>query len=265
MWKMIICQSIYQLTVTLALNFAGNEILGYKTDAEKRNLETLVFNIYVWMQFFNQYNNRRLDNKFNIFEGIHRNYFFIGINIIMIGGQLLIVFFGGAALSTEPLNATQWGISLGLGALSLVVAVIVRLIPDELIRKLIHKIFPQTHASYTKIRSNPRFKWNDTIENVRDELGFFKSVRGRHWNGFFTSQDGPRTPLLSSTDDMHSDYSDSPGELADALDTRNSSPGRGARSRSISALAPATVMVGVIAGSIAGWNPREISSTDNDS
>lgn len=55
MWKMIIGQAIYQLTVTLALNFAGNEILGYKSDAEKSNLETLVFNIYVWMQFFNQY------------------------------------------------------------------------------------------------------------------------------------------------------------------------------------------------------------------
>jgi Ca2+-transporting ATPase len=209
--------------------------------------------------------NRRLDNKFNIFEGIHRNYFFIGINIIMISGQLLIVFFGGEALSTEPLNATQWGISLGLGALSLVVAVIVRLIPDELIRKFMHKIFPRTHASYIKINSNPRFRWNDTIENVRDELSFFKSIRGRHWNGFFASQDGPRTPLLSSTEDMNSDYSDGPGELADALHTRNSSPRRGLRSKSASALAPAAVMAGVIAGSIAGWNPREISSAENDS
>ena len=209
--------------------------------------------------------NRRLDNKFNIFEGIHRNYFFIGINIIMIGGQLLMVFFGGEALSTEPLNATQWAISLGLGALSLVVAVIVRLIPDELIRKFIHKIYPRTHASYIRISTNPGFRWNDTIEIVRDELGFFKSIRGRHWNGFFASQGGPRTPLLSSTEDMNSDYSDSPGDLADALHTRNSSPRRGARSRSTSALAPATVMAGLIAGSIAGWNPREISSAENDS
>ena len=55
MWKMIIGQSLYQLAVTLALNFAGNKILGYRTEDEKSNLETLVFNIYVWMQFFNQY------------------------------------------------------------------------------------------------------------------------------------------------------------------------------------------------------------------
>ncbi len=55
MWKMIIGQSIYQLAVTLVLNFAGNSILGYNTEAEKNQLETLIFNIYVWMQFFNQY------------------------------------------------------------------------------------------------------------------------------------------------------------------------------------------------------------------
>jgi Ca2+-transporting ATPase len=54
MWKMIIGQSIYQLIVTLVLNFAGNEILGYETDDEKDRLETLIFNIYVWMQIFNQ-------------------------------------------------------------------------------------------------------------------------------------------------------------------------------------------------------------------
>jgi P-type Ca2+ transporter type 2C len=54
MWKMIIGQSIYQLIVTLALNFAGNKILGYETEFERDRLETLIFNIYVWMQIFNQ-------------------------------------------------------------------------------------------------------------------------------------------------------------------------------------------------------------------
>jgi magnesium-transporting ATPase (P-type) len=50
MWKMITVQSIYQLSVTLVLNFAGNQILGY-TGAKQESLETLVFNTYVWMQF----------------------------------------------------------------------------------------------------------------------------------------------------------------------------------------------------------------------
>jgi P-type Ca2+ transporter type 2C len=54
-WKMIVGQSIFQLVVTLVLNFAGNDILGYTTPEEQGSLETLVFNTYVWMQFFNMY------------------------------------------------------------------------------------------------------------------------------------------------------------------------------------------------------------------
>jgi Ca2+-transporting ATPase len=51
MWKMIVGQAIFQLVVTLILNFAGGKILRY----EKAQLETLVFNTFVMMQIFNQY------------------------------------------------------------------------------------------------------------------------------------------------------------------------------------------------------------------
>lgn len=55
MWKMIIGQAIYQLVVTLVLNFAGKSIFGYTTSKEQDELETIVFNTFVWMQVFNQY------------------------------------------------------------------------------------------------------------------------------------------------------------------------------------------------------------------
>ena len=54
MWKMIIGQSIYQLVVTLTLFFSGNSILGYETAEDQSRLQTLIFNIYVLMQVFNQ-------------------------------------------------------------------------------------------------------------------------------------------------------------------------------------------------------------------
>jgi P-type Ca2+ transporter type 2C len=72
-----------------------------------------------------------------VFEGIHRNWFFIGINLITISGQVLILFLGGSALSTMPLDAKQWGISIMLGAISLPVAVLIRLIPNDFIQKFI--------------------------------------------------------------------------------------------------------------------------------
>jgi Ca2+-transporting ATPase len=55
MWKMIIGQSIYQLVVTLVLNFAGMSIFNYSGDEQSGELETVIFNTFVWMQVFNQY------------------------------------------------------------------------------------------------------------------------------------------------------------------------------------------------------------------
>ncbi|OCL09812.1 putative plasma membrane calcium-transporting ATPase [Glonium stellatum] len=154
MWKMIIEQSLYQLTVTLVLNFAGNRILGYNTDTEKSQLETLIFNSYVWMQFFNQYNNRCLDNKLNVLEAIHRNCYFIGINLITIFGQVIIIFFGGSALSAVRLSGKQWVISLILGAISIPVGVFIRLIPDNLIRNLILSKREPGSAPQVKVSSD---------------------------------------------------------------------------------------------------------------
>lgn len=77
--------------------------------------------------------NRRLDNKFNILEGIHRNIFFIIINIIMVGGQVMIIFVGGRAFNVVRLDPNQWAISIILGFLSIPVGMIIRLVPDEML------------------------------------------------------------------------------------------------------------------------------------
>lgn len=54
MWKMIIGESLYQLTITLILQFASSNIWGYLPD-EAANIPTFVFNTFVWMQIFNQW------------------------------------------------------------------------------------------------------------------------------------------------------------------------------------------------------------------
>ncbi|CAJ2512515.1 Uu.00g055300.m01.CDS01 [Anthostomella pinea] len=132
MWKMIIGQAIFQLVVTMVLHFAGASILGYDPNNadQKRELDTMVFNTFVWMQIFNEFNNRRLDNKFNIFEGVHRNKFFIAINAIMIGAQIAIVFVGGDAFEIKPLDGTQWAICIVAALVCLPWAILVRLFPD---------------------------------------------------------------------------------------------------------------------------------------
>ena len=135
MWKMIIGQAIYQLVVTFVLYFAGASILGYDVNANggalQVQLDTMVFNTFVWMQIFNEFNNRRLDNKLNIFEGVLKNYWFIGINAIMIGGQIMIVFVGGKAFQVTRIDGTQWAICILCALPCLLWAVLLRCIPDR--------------------------------------------------------------------------------------------------------------------------------------
>jgi Ca2+-transporting ATPase len=55
MWKMIIGEAIYQLTITLILYYGSFSILSYQSEREIESVNTLVFNTFVWMQIFNQW------------------------------------------------------------------------------------------------------------------------------------------------------------------------------------------------------------------
>ena len=277
MWKMIIGQSIFQLVVTLVLNFAGGSITGYRGEY----LETLIFNTFVWMQIFNQYNNRRLDNKFNIFEGVSRNYFFIGIQFIIVAGQIMIVFVGGAAFSVQRQRAPAWGIALLLGFLSIPVAVLIRLIPDEWCRRLVPSWLHKRATPQVLVSDEERqIEWNPALVEIREELSFLKTLRGGRLNMLVYKLQHPRETLLSrsrsasrtsslpQTPSYEQNEADNGSTIAPPRtpDSRRSTTRRRGRSRANSAFAPAAAMAGVVAGSIAGWSPigrrEETSSMD---
>jgi P-type Ca2+ transporter type 2C len=137
MWKMIFGQSLLQLAITIVLSFSGSKIFAsWPTDI----VNTVVFNTFVWFQIFNEINCRRIDDKLNVFFGIQRNPFFIIIMTIIIAGQILIIFVGGAAFSVTRLNGLQWLVSILLGALSIPWGALVRLIPNEFLSGLIPRL-----------------------------------------------------------------------------------------------------------------------------
>lgn len=266
MWKMIIGQSIYQLVVTLVLYFAGATIFQYDNDVELAAQGTMIFNVFVWMQIFNALNNRRLDNRFNVFEGMQRNPFFIGIWLTMIGGQIIIVFFGGKAFQIETQTADQWGVAVVLGAISIPIGVIIRLVPNELILRLIPEPVKKWAAGKKKERivitdeENP-FEWNQALMDIKEELGFIKKYKGgrlrnlkfkmpnpkemlhsRSPSRSRTSLSLPSTPLRHSTDLEH------------ASSPPPSTSRRRGRDRSNSTIVGAA-MAGIVAGSIGGWSP----------
>ncbi|KAK3369766.1 hypothetical protein B0T24DRAFT_532317 [Lasiosphaeria ovina] len=264
-WKMIVGQAVYQLAVTLVLNFAGNDLLGFDTPGKQEALNTLIFNTFVWMQFFNLYNNRRLDNNLNIVEGIFQNPFFIAINVAIVTGQVLIVCYGGEALSVAPLTSKQWGISLLLGFLSIPVGMAIRFIPDSLVRRVLGwrrartertklqvSLPPMEHSSDT----HDAMSWSQAIENVRCKLMLLRQPRssrlGRisHEISEFIHGKAPSDGSSSTPDER------SPLLAAkSSTGTSGTSSLRIQHSKSDSSFAPAAVMAGMVAGSVAGWPP----------
>ncbi|XEU98716.1 hypothetical protein FSHL1_004003 [Fusarium sambucinum] len=180
MTKMIIGQAICQLAITFVLNFGGKKLLGWYDDSEKdaKELKTLVFNTFVWLQIFNEINNRRLDNKLNIFEGLHRNMFFIVINLIMIGGQVLIIFVGSDAFEIVRLSGKEWGLSIGLGAISIPWGIAIRLCPDEWIAACLPGFLHTRWISPPEADLAAEKSLDSDDEFVRPPLRIMSSLRG---------------------------------------------------------------------------------------
>ncbi|KAJ4955707.1 hypothetical protein NE237_012490 [Protea cynaroides] len=124
MWRNLIAQALYQVTILLTMQFKGRTIFG----VEEKVKDTLIFNTFVLCQVFNEFNARKLEKK-NIFEGIHKNRLFMGIVGMTLVLQVVMVEFMKKFANTERLNWGQWGASIGIAALSWPIGWIVKSIP----------------------------------------------------------------------------------------------------------------------------------------
>ena len=103
---------------------------------------SLVFNIFVIYTLFNQINARVLDDSFNIFVRIHKNFWFPLITLVELALQIIIIEFGNAAFKVveSGLTARQWGITIGFSAVTFVLSIIIKLIPlDKCIDNILNK------------------------------------------------------------------------------------------------------------------------------
>lgn len=280
MWKMILGQSVYQLAITFLLYYGGPKgILPLNDTPSDDEIATLVFNTFVWMQIFNQWNNRRLDNKFNIFEGLLKNWFFIGISAIMCGGQVLIIFVGGHAFSIadEGQSGVLWGIAIVLGFISIPVGIIIRLIPDKVMFALIPE-FLRSRANKVPgltISDEEMEMYPEPLADLRDELNFLRRMKGGRLNNLKFAIQHPKETLMSrSRSPSHSRSQSRSHSRSNSLNVPHTpiqedgitSPvaatpesrrrPRSNRSRSNSALGAPTVMAGIVAAGVAaGWQP----------
>ena len=102
---------------------------------------TIIFNTFVIYALFNQINSRVLDDSFNVFSRIYRNYLFVLILVLEIICQFVFVQYGGLVFKCAlgGLTIHQWLICVGLGSTSLLVSIILKIIKFEEIFGRIHK------------------------------------------------------------------------------------------------------------------------------
>ena len=90
---------------------------------------TMIFNTFVCMQVFNEINSRKLGaHDYNVFKGFFNNLLFLVILIVTLGIQYVMVQYGGLPIRAAPLTVDEHLICFGLGFLSLIVGVIIKII-----------------------------------------------------------------------------------------------------------------------------------------
>ena len=197
----------------------------------------------------------------------------------MCGGQVLIVLVGSRPFNISPLGQTpaMWAYAIVLGFLSIPVGVIIRLVPDALLERLVpESLKRRAHGKVPGVTVSDDERFNSypsPLAEVRDELAFLKRIKGGRVNNLKFAMKHPRETFMaksrspshsrehSRTNSIHRlpqtpTREDSYGSHSPAPTPESRKRSRSMRSRSNSALGAATVMSGIVAGSIAAsWSP----------
>ncbi|XP_047322327.1 calcium-transporting ATPase 10, plasma membrane-type-like [Impatiens glandulifera] len=131
MWRNLLIQAFYQVTVLLVLNFKGKSILHLENESAEhanRVKNSLIFNAFVLCQIFNELNARKPD-EINVFKGVIKNHLFMLVVGFTLVTQIIIIFFLGKFFSIVRLSWQLWLVSIVIGLISWPLAIVGKLIP----------------------------------------------------------------------------------------------------------------------------------------
>lgn len=89
---------------------------------------SVFFTFFVMLQFWNLFNARVFGTTDSAFKGLAKSYGMELIVLAILGGQFLIVQFGGAVFRTEPLDWQTWLIIIGSSSLVLWIGELIRFV-----------------------------------------------------------------------------------------------------------------------------------------
>lgn len=132
MIKYVVVHSVYQVAMLLwmTLSTAGTKLfLLPDWEMGHRHHYTCIFNTFVWFQLFNLFNARRIHDQYDLLKNFSKSalaHCMIGLIIVL---QIILVELGGDAFRTTGLNVEQWFICIAIGATSIPIGYLCRIIP----------------------------------------------------------------------------------------------------------------------------------------
>ena len=127
MWRNILCQATYQLIVLVFLLNRGPRLFNCE-DGSNHHF-TIIFNAFVFCQVFNEFNAREIGDVFDPIRSLGKSPMFLAVIFFTVLAQLLIVEYGGDFTQTYPLDYDELKFTILMGAGSLPVGYIMRMIP----------------------------------------------------------------------------------------------------------------------------------------
>jgi magnesium-transporting ATPase (P-type) len=148
-WRQIYGVSLYMFIVIALLASFGKFIWGYdyerstpvfnedNSPTDKGKHFTMLFNIFVMMQVFNELCCRCIQPKrLNVFFQFFSNWYFLAVIGIVVFVQLFLFQWFGAIFNVAPMTSTELASSILWGASVIIVSTILKLTPDALLSKL---------------------------------------------------------------------------------------------------------------------------------
>lgn len=129
MWRNIFVQATYQLALLVFLLNKGPRLFNCE-DGSTHHF-TILFNAFVFCQVFNEFNAREIGDRFDPARSLSQSPMFLVVIAFTVIMQYSIVEYGGDFTQTYPLSWDEWRITIGLGAISIPVGFLMRLVPVQ--------------------------------------------------------------------------------------------------------------------------------------
>jgi len=114
-----------------------NDCVLYHQGHAKLHVQTIVFNVFVFLQLFNMINCRKVgEDDRNVFEQITHNWTFIIILASTFVAQIFLSQYCPGIMFTLPIAREEWGGCICLGAMALLFSLLLKLTPKKWVEML---------------------------------------------------------------------------------------------------------------------------------